>query len=171
MKLADFKPFPTRSSFPAPTFWPAYVAIVEPSASNGQQLKPEIRPAAVTAATAWEPSEFTAVCKITLPIAVMEYCRPIGMPMLQSMIAWRPSNFISSFSNLRISYCFLIYKKHKIPEISWERTVAHAAPATPICRTRIASRSKRIFNMAEITRNITGVRLSPRERIIPDSKL
>ena len=38
---------------------------------------------AVTAATAMEPREFTAVCKITLPMAVMEYCRPMGMPMPQ----------------------------------------------------------------------------------------
>ena len=37
------------------------------------------------AATAMEPREFTAVCKITLPMAVMEYCRPMGMPMPQRL--------------------------------------------------------------------------------------
>ena len=45
-------PVLTRSIFFAPTFCPAYVAIVEPSASNGQQQNMEILPAAVTDATA-----------------------------------------------------------------------------------------------------------------------
>jgi len=44
-------PVLTRSIFFAPTFCPAYVAIVEPSASNGQQQNMEILPAAVTDAT------------------------------------------------------------------------------------------------------------------------
>ena len=79
-------PVLTRSSFLAPTFCPAYVAIVEPSASNGQQQNMEIFPAAVTEATAVEPRPLTAVCRMTLPIAVMEYCSPIGIPMLHRLM-------------------------------------------------------------------------------------
>ena len=41
---------------------------------------------AVTDATATEPSEFTAVCKITLPMAVMDYWSPMGIPMPQSVL-------------------------------------------------------------------------------------
>ena len=47
--------------------------MVEPSASNGQARKLSTLLAAVTAATESEPSELTATCRITLPIAVMEY--------------------------------------------------------------------------------------------------
>ena len=50
--------------------------MVEPSASNGQARKLSTLLAAVTAATESEPSELTATCRITLPIAVMEYCKP-----------------------------------------------------------------------------------------------
>ena len=39
----------------------------------------EILLPAVMAATAAEPRELTAVCKMTLPIAVIEYCNPIGV--------------------------------------------------------------------------------------------
>ena len=36
---------------------------------------------AVMAATAAEPKVLAAACRITLPIAVMEYCSPMGTPM------------------------------------------------------------------------------------------
>ena len=76
-----FIPSLIRLNFFAPTFCPAYVAIVDPKASKGQHKNIEILLEAVTAATTRDPSPFTAVCKITLPIAVMEYCNPIGMPI------------------------------------------------------------------------------------------
>ena len=57
--------------------------MVDPRASKGQLRKIMILLPAVTAATAMEPREFTAVCKITLPMAVMEYCRPMGIPIPQ----------------------------------------------------------------------------------------
>ena len=41
--------------------------------------------AAVVAATATEPREFTEVCRITPPMAVIEYCSPIGTPIPQSV--------------------------------------------------------------------------------------
>ena len=46
---------------------------MEPSASNGHTINIEIRLAAVIEATAMEPKPFTAVCSMTLPIAVIEY--------------------------------------------------------------------------------------------------
>ena len=61
IRLAAFNPCVTRSSFFAPTFCPAYVAIVPPSASNGQQKNMLTLLPVETAATAMDPSEFTAV--------------------------------------------------------------------------------------------------------------
>ena len=58
--------------------------MVEPMASKGQLKNILTFPEAVTDATAMEPREFTAVCMITEPMAVMEYCRPMGTPMLHS---------------------------------------------------------------------------------------
>ena len=50
--------------------------MVEPIASNGQQNIILILFPAVIAATAIDPKELTAVCKITLPIAVIEIEAP-----------------------------------------------------------------------------------------------
>ena len=52
--------------------------------------------------------EFTEVCRITLPIAVMEYCSPMGIPIPHSRSAYRFSSFQSSFSNRRMSNFFFI---------------------------------------------------------------
>ena len=57
--------------------------MVEPSASKGQQKNMPILLPAVMDATASEPKVLTALCKITLPMAVMEYCSPMGTPMPQ----------------------------------------------------------------------------------------
>ncbi len=53
-----------------------------------------------TAATAMEPRELTAACKITLPMAVMEYWSPMGMPMAQSTGSCPCRAFFSSPSIL-----------------------------------------------------------------------
>ena len=53
-------------------------------ASKGQVKNIFTLPAAVTEATARAPRVFTEVCRITEPMAVMEYCRPIGSPIPQS---------------------------------------------------------------------------------------
>jgi hypothetical protein len=47
--------------------------MVEPKASKGQTTNIEILVPAVMEATAVEPKVFTEVCRITLPIAVIEY--------------------------------------------------------------------------------------------------
>ena len=106
--------------------------MVEPIASKGHARKAPILFAAVTDATAREPSPFTAVCNMTLPIAVMEYCSPMGIPILQRLPIICNSGFHSSFLILKISNFFMINIRHKTPESPCESTVAHAAPSTPI---------------------------------------
>ena len=82
--------------------------MVEPMASKGQAKKLPILPPAVMAATAAEPKVLAAVCKITLPMAVMEYCSPIGTPMPHNTIIICPSTFHSSLWIRRISNFFTI---------------------------------------------------------------
>ena len=97
MRLAFCTPSRTRSSFFAPAFWPAQVAMVPPRASKGVQKNMLILLPVDTAATAMEPRELTAACKITLPMAVMEYWSPIGIPILQRVPSILPSGFHSPF--------------------------------------------------------------------------
>ena len=78
---ASRSPLPTRSSFPAPMFCPLYGAIVAPIDSTGQLIKELMRCAAVTPATVKEPKPLTAAWMTSVPIAVTEYCSPIGMPI------------------------------------------------------------------------------------------
>ena len=81
---AFFTPSLTRSFLPAPMFCPVYGAMVCPNDSNGQVIRLLIFCAAVTPATAVAPSTLTAAVITREPIAVMEYCNPIGTPMAQS---------------------------------------------------------------------------------------
>ena len=71
--------------------------MVPPSASNGQQKNMLTLLPVETAATAMEPKEFTAVWSTTLPMAVMEYWSPIGIPILQRVPSILPSGFHSPF--------------------------------------------------------------------------
>ena len=71
-------------------------------ASKGQAKNILILLPAVTDATAIDPKEFTAVCKMTLPMAVIEYCNPIGIPILQSILMDSQSGRHSSLDILRI---------------------------------------------------------------------
>ncbi len=48
--------------------------------------------------------------------------------------------------------------------MAWDTTVATAAPATPIGMTTIQNTSRKIFKIAAVTRNTTGVLLSPSDR-------
>ena len=160
-----------RSVLPAPIFCPAKVAIVAPSESKGHAKNPPILLAAVMEATAMEPREFTALCRITLPIAVTEYCSPMGIPMLHRIFTYWDSSFHSSFLICKISNFFLIYSRQLTPDTAWETTVATAAPATPICRTMMQKRSRKIFRKAERIRKYRGVLLSPMARRIPETIL
>ena len=46
-----------------------------------------------------------------------------------------------------------------------------AAPATPVWNHRIKAKSRKMFSTEDRARKYTGARLSPRERIIPASRL
>ena len=82
------------------------------------------RLAAVMEATAAEPSPLTAACRITEPMAVMEYCRPMGTPMEQSVIMHGFRGLKSSRSRRRIGNFFAMKIRQAMPETSWEITVA-----------------------------------------------
>ena len=60
--------------------------MVVPAASNGQVKSWLTLFAAVTAAMETAPRPFTAVCTTMVPMAVTEYCRPIGTPMANSRV-------------------------------------------------------------------------------------
>jgi len=55
-----------------------------------------------------------------------------------------------------------MYKWHKIPARSWDKTVAHAAPATPIWKLTTKSRSRKMLSVQAMMRKKSGDRLSPR---------
>ncbi len=100
---ADLSPLFSLSSRPAPTFCPPQVAIVDPSASYGVQKKMLTFPPAVCAATKTEPRPLTAVWRMTEPMAVMEYWRPIGTPMTRRILARWGRNAHSSLRMCRSS--------------------------------------------------------------------
>ena len=142
-----------------------------PRASKGVQKNMLILLPVDTAATAMEPRELTAACKITLPMAVMEYWSPMGMPMAQSTRIMSLSGFFSSPSILRTGNLWIMYARHRTAEIPWETTVARAGPPTLIWSTRIVKKSRPMFNTEDRRRKYTGVLLSPRLRMIPARRL
>ena len=83
-------------------------------------------------ATAVEPSEFTAVCSITLPIAVIEYWNPIGNPIMIRFLTYCLLSCRSSLVICKRVIFFIIYIRHRTPDIACDKTVANAAPKTPI---------------------------------------
>ncbi len=70
---------------------------------------------AVTAATAMEPRELTAVCGITLPMAVMEYCSPMEFHVAQNLhiMGIRPPLVIIHLKNGEFLF---MYSRHRIPD-------------------------------------------------------
>ena len=69
-----------------------------PTLSSGTVSRFWVLLPAVTAATAVLPSTLTAHCMITLPMAVMLHCRPIGTPMPSRRILAFFEKARSSFS-------------------------------------------------------------------------
>ena len=126
-----------RSSLFAPTFCPAKVAIVEASASNTQQKNMLSLPPAVTAATAIVPMPLTAYVTVREPIAVMEYCRPNGMPIASRRRTNGARMRLSSGCILRMVNRLRMTSRHQRPLMSWLMTVAHAAPSTPMWNARM----------------------------------
>ena len=81
------------------------------------QKKPLILFAAVDAATASEPKVFNDVCNITLPMAVIEYCKPIGMPTLHRVAEFFIENFFSCALGLNISNFLYMYMRQASPAL------------------------------------------------------
>ncbi len=126
---------------------------------------------AVTAATTPLPRAFTAAWIRMVPTAVMENWRAMGRPINSSWRSSEGSGRQSSRSRRSRGTRRRIYSRHRRPEIPWERTVAQAAPATPIPKQRIKTRSKAMFRRAAAVRKKRGVRLSPRARRMPERRL
>ena len=105
------------------------------------------------------------------PMAVMEYCRPMGSPMAQSALQASASGRPSSRVIRRMGKRFTIYTRHATPDTAWDTTVAMAAPATPQSSSRMHARSSTMFSPADRARKYTGVRLSPRARMMEASRL
>ena len=101
----------------------------------------------------------------------MEYCSPMGRPIISSRRTQWPRQRRFSFFRCRMGNFLSIYSRHSSPEISWLMSVAQPAPATPICRVTTHTMSRATFSRLENTKNISGVRLSPRERRMPESRL
>ena len=124
--------------------------------------------AAVNADTYTLPSPLFADCITILPIAVIEYCNPVGIPIRRSSCAasflmWRssfPSHISSIFREITI--------RQQIPLMACAVMVAMAAPAHPHFSTTMQNRSKKIFSTAANARKINGVLLSPTDLRILD---
>ena len=94
------------------------------------------------------------------------------LPVTLSSLCAQPFKVTqANIAKASILYFFIINIVHQIPATACAIIVAHAAPATPILNTIINTKSKTIFIIDDIIKNINGVLLSPRERIIPDDKL
>ena len=81
MIVHALKPSRIRFTAPAPIFCAPYVAIVVPIATYACVTTCSILPAAVYAATSVDPRIFNEDCTIIVPIAVIEYCSAIGIPI------------------------------------------------------------------------------------------
>ena len=130
-----------------------------------------ILPAAVNAATASAPKMLMAACMIIVPEAVIANWSAIGRP---TRIWWdvaSRSRRHMPFSGWRMAIFFLMYTIQRTAEIPWERSVAKAAPATPMWNTMMNTRSRTTFRQAEKTRKNSGILLSPTARIMDENRL
>ena len=115
-------------------------------------------------ATTADPRPFTEAWRMMLPMAVMDSCRPMGSPMASSRRMWGSRGRRSSRETWSRGNFFQMNTRHARPESPWEITVAMAAPATPRGMTTMRNRSSPMFKREAITRNTTGVLLSPNAR-------
>ena len=127
--------------------------------------------AAVVAVTYMVPSTLTALWIMTLPMAVMENCRPMGRPR-DSRLRMRGQDHAQSllciFSTSKPRQTF-----HRLPKPArhWLRVVAKAAPNTPHWRLMMKNRSRATLVTEAITSQMTAVRLSPSDRRMPEHML
>ena len=74
-----------------------------PKLSNVQMKSILMRIPAVKAATQAVPNALLALCNMMLPMAVIENCSPMGIPMYNSVRAKAPLNFRSEGVARRMS--------------------------------------------------------------------
>ena len=79
-------------------------------------------------------------------MAVMEYCKPMGRPIISSRAAYRLSGRRSSRLRRSTGKLRAMYHRHSSPEISWLSRVAQPAPATPIRKPTMNSTSSAPFS-------------------------
>ena len=101
----------------------------------------------------------------------MENWNAIGSAMRRCSHAKFQSKRQSCRFNWNWLYLRRANRRHQTPEASWEITVAHAAPATPIPNHRMKIKSSAIFRIDAMIRKISGVRLSPSARMMPEIRL
>ena len=97
----------------------------------------------------------------------MEFISAIGMPFLSSDISSLKEKLKSLRLSLRNSI-FSSLRRQTTEEMTCERTVAAAAPHTPVFRMNIKKLSSRIFTIVDIIIAISGVLLSPSALSIPE---
>ncbi len=95
----------------------------------------------------------------------------MGTPIKHRARQDRPSSRRSSWLIWRMGNFFTMYTRQARPDTPWDRTVARAAPATPIWNMRMKARSRPMFSTDEMARKYTGVLLSPSERMMAASRL
>ena len=95
---------------------------------------------------------------------ITDIWNPIGKPMRRCCQA----AFCQPVRSLRLvrstSNFFTPTTVQSAADKNWLTTVAHAAPATPICKGTMNTTSSTTLSKAENTKNTSGVRLSPKAR-------
>ena len=114
---------------------------------------------------------FTALCMMTLPMAVMLHCKPIGRPMPSSRALMARSGRVSPGCIRSMVKRRSMYTKLATPEMAWDRSVASAAPNTPMSKTMMKYKSRPTLSALVSTRKYSGVLLSPRARMMADTIL
>ena len=93
----------------------------------------------------------TDACSTMEPMAVIEYCNPVGTPMPMSLF----TQVLSSFQSRRVRTIrsqWRMYLTHSSEETACEITVAHAAPSTPMPKDTINSKSSTTLSSEQMTR-------------------
>ena len=134
--------------------------------SSGTVSRFWVLPAAVTAATAVDPSTLTALCITTLPMAVMLHCNPMGRPMAHRRRQIARSKRASPGCIFSIVNRRRMYTKLATPDTACERSVATAAPSTPMSNWMIKYRSSPTLSKLVSTKKYSGVLLSPSARMM-----
>ena len=127
--------------------------------------------AAVNAATSVDPRMLRDDWTIIVPIAVMEYWSAIGIPIRSWIPRSEPDRCQSSLCRRRAGTAFTMYPRQRSPDIPCEMTVATAAPAVPMWKKMMRTRSSTILSSAERIRKYRGTLLFPSALNILASRL